>query len=57
MNADLRTTRVAERRVSRRLACSGLGKSTIGQTFGRSFHLRQVSLYGPMTSAGDERVP
>src|SRR5260370_9260103 len=26
LNADLRTTRVAERRVSRRLACPGLGK-------------------------------
>jgi hypothetical protein len=43
--------------MSRRLAYPGLGKSTIAQAFGRSFHLGQVSLYGPMTSAGDERVP
>jgi AAA domain len=38
-------------------AFPGLGKSTIAQTFARDFHTRQVSLYGPMTEAGHERIP
>jgi hypothetical protein len=35
----------------------GLGKSTIAQVFAREFHQRQVSLYGPLTSAGHDRIP
>jgi len=38
-------------------AYPGLGKSTIAQSFARGFHQRQVSLYGPLTSAGHDRVP
>ncbi|MGA2830607.1 MAG: ATP-binding protein, partial [Streptosporangiaceae bacterium] len=38
-------------------ACPGLGKSTIAQVFAREFHQRQVSLYGPLTSAGHDRIP
>ena len=38
-------------------ACPGLGKSTIAQVFARAFHQRQVSLYGPVTGAGHDRVP
>ncbi|MGH3198835.1 MAG: ATP-binding protein [Streptosporangiaceae bacterium] len=38
-------------------AYPGLGKSTIAQVFARSFHQRQVSLYGPVTGAGHHRVP
>jgi hypothetical protein len=38
-------------------ACPGLGKSTIAQVFAREFHQRQVSLYGPVTSAGHDRIP
>jgi len=35
----------------------GLGKSTIAQVFAREFHQRQVSLYGPLTGAGHDRIP
>ena len=38
-------------------AYPGLGKSTIAQVFAREFHQRQVSLYGPATGAGHDRVP
>jgi hypothetical protein len=38
-------------------AYPGLGKSTITQVFARAFHQRQVSLYGPVTGAGHDRVP
>ncbi len=38
-------------------AYPGLGKSTIAQVFARGFHQRQVSLYGPVTGAGHDRVP
>ena len=38
-------------------AYPGLGKSTIAQVFARGFHQRQVSLYGPATEAGHDRVP
>lgn len=38
-------------------AYPGLGKSTIAQVFAREFHQRQVSLYGPLTSAGHDRIP
>lgn len=38
-------------------AYPGLGKSTIAQVFARTFHQRQVSLYGPVTSAGHDRIP
>jgi hypothetical protein len=38
-------------------AFPGLGKSTIAQVFAREFHQRQVSLYGPLTSAGHDRIP
>jgi AAA domain len=38
-------------------AFPGLGKSTIAQVFARTFHQRQVSLYGPVTAAGHDRVP
>jgi hypothetical protein len=38
-------------------AYPGLGNSTIAQVFARSFHQRQVSLYGPVTGAGHDRVP
>jgi len=38
-------------------ALPGLGKSTIAQVFAREFHQRQVSLYGPLTSAGHDRIP
>lgn len=38
-------------------AYPGLGKSTIAQSFARGFHARQVSLYGPVTDAGHERIP
>jgi hypothetical protein len=35
----------------------GLGKSTIAQAFAREFHQRQVSLYGPLTGGGHDRIP
>ncbi|MGH3195017.1 MAG: ATP-binding protein [Streptosporangiaceae bacterium] len=35
----------------------GLGKSTIAQVFARESHQRQVSLYGPVTAAGHDRIP
>jgi hypothetical protein len=38
-------------------AYPGLGKSTIAQVFARGFHQRQVSLYGPVTSGGHDRIP
>ena len=38
-------------------AYPGLGKSTIAQVFAREFHQRQVTLYGPLTSAGHDRIP
>ena len=38
-------------------AYPGLGKSTIAQVFARTFHQRQVTLYGPVTAAGHDRVP
>ena len=38
-------------------AYPGLGKSTIAQVFARNFHHRQVSLYGPVTGTGHDRVP
>jgi len=38
-------------------AYPGLGKSTTAQVFARGFHARQVSLYGPVTGAGHDRVP
>jgi hypothetical protein len=38
-------------------AYPGLGKSIIAQVFAREFHQRQVSLYGPVTSAGHDRIP
>jgi len=38
-------------------AYPGLGKSTIAQVFARTFHHRQVSLSGPVTDAGHDRVP
>jgi len=38
-------------------AYPGLGKSAIAQVFARGFHQRQVSLYGPVTDAGHDRVP
>ena len=38
-------------------AYPGLGKSTIAQVFARSFHQRQVSLYGPVTDGGHDRIP
>ena len=38
-------------------AYPGLGKSTIAQVFARNFHHRQVSLYGPVTRDGHDRVP
>jgi hypothetical protein len=38
-------------------AYPGLGKSTIARVFARGFHQRQVSLYGPVTEAGHDRVP
>jgi len=38
-------------------AFPGLGKSTIAQVFAREFHQRQVSLYGPLTGAGHDRIP
>jgi len=38
-------------------ALPGLGKSTIAQVFAREFHQRQVSLYGPVTAGGHDRIP
>jgi hypothetical protein len=38
-------------------AYPGLGKSTIAQAFARGFHQRQLSLYGPVTAAGHDRIP
>ncbi len=38
-------------------AYPGLGKTTAAVTFGRSFHRRQIDLYGPTTPAGHERIP
>jgi hypothetical protein len=38
-------------------AYPGLGKSTIARAFARTFHQRQVSLHGPVTGAGHDRVP
>ena len=38
-------------------AYPGLGKSTIAQVFAREFHQRQVSLYGPVTEGGHDRIP
>jgi hypothetical protein len=38
-------------------AYPGLGKSTIAQVFARTFHQRQVSLCGPVTDAGHDRIP
>jgi hypothetical protein len=38
-------------------AFPGLGKSTIAQVFAREFHQRQVSLYGPLTRGGHDRIP
>ena len=38
-------------------AFPGLGKSTIAQVFAREFHQRQVSLYGPVTAGGHDRIP
>ena len=38
-------------------AYPGLGKSTIAQVFAREFHQRQVSLYGPVTAGGHDRIP
>ncbi|HUL27683.1 MAG TPA: ATP-binding protein, partial [Streptosporangiaceae bacterium] len=38
-------------------AYPGLGKSTIAQVFAREFCQRQVSLYGPATGAGHDRIP
>ena len=38
-------------------AYPGLGKSTIAQVFAREFCQRQVSLYGPVTAAGHDRIP
>ena len=38
-------------------AYPGLGKTTAAVTFGRAFHRRQLSLYGPTTPGGHERIP
>jgi hypothetical protein len=38
-------------------AYPGLGKSTIAQVFAREFHQRQISLDGPTTTAGHDRIP
>ena len=38
-------------------AYPGLGKSTIAQVFAREFHQRQISLYGPVTEGGHDRIP
>jgi AAA domain len=35
----------------------GLGKTTITVAFGRQFHRRQLDLYGPDSTSGDERIP
>ncbi|MEA2901628.1 MAG: hypothetical protein QOH36_1515 [Actinomycetota bacterium] len=38
-------------------AYPGLGKTTAAVTFGRSFHRRQIDLYGPSTPGGHQRIP
>jgi len=38
-------------------AYPGLGKTTAAVTFGRSFHRRQIDLYGTTTPVGHERTP
>ena len=38
-------------------AYPGLGKTTAAVTFGRAFHRRQLTLYGPTTPGGHERIP
>jgi len=38
-------------------AYPGLGKSTIAETFAKGFHQKQVSLYGPVTPGGHDRLP
>jgi hypothetical protein len=35
----------------------GLGKTTIAVAFGRKFHRRQLELYGPDSTSGDQRIP
>lgn len=38
-------------------AYPGLGKTTAAVSFGRSYHRRQIDLYGPTTSGSHERIP